>query len=287
MGHVHLNGRVVAAAEAGVPVFDRGFLYGDGIFETLRAVAGAVFRFERHWERLRGSATLVGLDLPVGAARLLEEIRELLATDRLRDARVRVTVTRGPGRPGDLAGAAGPATRVITAAPFVPLDPALYAAGIEVAVVERRQAPAAVLDPAIKSTSRLHLVLARREAAARGAFEALLLDDAGRLTEGTVSNLFLVRGGRLLTPPAPGAGLPGVTREAVLEVARAAGIPCSQEPLPVAALFEADEIFLTNTSWEVLPVRAVDARVAGGGRPGPITALLLRGYRDLVRRECG
>jgi branched-chain amino acid aminotransferase len=285
--HVHLNGRLVAAAEACVPVLDRGFLYGDGIFESMRAAAGIVFRFERHWARLRGSAALVGLELPVGAAGLRQEVRDLLETDRLREARVRVTVTRGPGRPGDLAAATGPATRVITAAPFVPLDPGLYAEGVGIAVVDRRQMPREVLDPAIKSTSRLHLVLARREAAARSAFEALLLDASGCLTEGTASNVFLVRGGRLLTPPAPGAGLPGVTREAVLEVAGAAGVACSEEPLPAAALYEADEVFLTNTSWEVLPVRAVDARPVGGGRPGPVTDLLLRGYRDLVRRECG
>jgi branched-subunit amino acid aminotransferase/4-amino-4-deoxychorismate lyase len=143
-----------------------------------------------------------------------------------------------------------------------------------------------VLDAAIKTTSRLSAVLARREAARAGAFEAALLDAAGRLTEGTTSNIFLVKKGRLLTPAADGAALPGVTRAVVLEAAHAAGMPVEERPLPAALLGEADEIFLTNTSWEVLPVTRVDGRPAGGGKPGPLSARLLAGYRDQVRREC-
>jgi branched-chain amino acid aminotransferase len=284
---VHLDGRIVPEAEARVPVFDRGFLFGDGIFETLRAVRGRLFRSEQHLERLRRSARLADLELPVGPEALRAEIEALLRQSGLEEARLRITVTRGPGRPGDLAGGDGPATRVITVAPFVPLDARLVAGGVAIAIPERRQQPAAVLDPAIKATSRLHLVLARREARARGAFEAVLLDAAERLTEGTVSNLFLVRGGRLLTPAVPSSGLPGVTRQAVLEAARGAGIDAEEPPLPAAALLEAEEIFLTNTSWEVLPVTRVDGREAGGGRPGPITGRLHRLYRSLLATECG
>ena len=284
--YVHLNGRMVEEADARITVFDRGFLYGDGIFETMRAAAGSIFRFERHFERLRGSADRIGLALPVGAAGLLADCGTLLRANGLREARLRVTVTRGPGRPGDYVGAPGPATRVITAAPFVPLDPALAAAGVAVALVSRRQPAADVIDPSIKSTSRLHLVLARREATASGAFEAILLDAAGRLAEGTASNLFLVRAGRLLTPPAPGVGLPGVTREAVLELAQAAGIGVSEESLPAAVLFDAEEAFLTNTSWEVLPVTRADGRQVGNGRPGAVTVLLRERYRALVEKEC-
>jgi branched-chain amino acid aminotransferase len=283
---VHLNGRIVDEAEALVPVTDRGFLYGDGIFETMRAAHGVIFRFARHARRLRASAERIGLERPVDEAALRAECDALLRVNGLRDARLRVTVTRGPGRPGDYVGAPGPATRVITAAPFAPVDPVLAEAGVAVVLASRRQPPADVIDPSVKSTSRLHLVLARREAAARGAFEAILLDGGGRLAEGTASNLFLVRRGALLTPPAPGTGLPGVTREAVFDLAREAGIGVSEEDLPVALLFEADEAFLTNTTWEVLPVTRADGRAIGGGRPGPVAALLRARYRALVEAEC-
>lgn len=285
--YAHVDGRVVPETEARVSVFDRGFLYGDGIFESMRAVAGTVFRFDRHYDRLRGAADRIGLDLPLDAPGLRDAVRDLLARNALREARIRVTLTRGPGRPGDYVGAAGPVTRVITTAPFAPLDPAVRATGVRIAVATGRQPPPEVLDPALKSTSRLHLVLARREASARGAFEAVLLDAGGHLAEGTASNIFLVRQGRLMTPPAPGVGLPGVTRETVLDLAREAGIDATEEPVPSAALFEADEAFLTNTSWEVLPVTRVEARPVGPGRPGPIAALLLERYRERVRKECG
>jgi len=284
---VHLNGRLVDETAAVVPVTDRGFLYGDGVFESMRAVHGRIFRLEAHLERLERSASLAEIDgVPSGAV-LAGELRDLLEANGLGDARLRLTLTRGAGRPGDYVGALGPPTRVATAAAFTGIDARLYAEGVGLAVVRRQAVPAAVLDAAIKTTSRLSAVLARREAARAGAFEAALLDAAGHLTEGTTSNLFLVRDGRLLTPAIDGNALPGVTRAVVLETARAAGIGVDEGPLPRRLLDAADEIFLTNTSWEVLPVTCVDGRPAGGGRPGPITLALLSGYRAQVRRECG
>ena len=284
---VHLNGRLVAEGEARVSVFDRGFLYGDGVFESLRAVAGGVFRRDRHLERLRRSAAGIGLDLPLPLPGFAAAIGDLLAANHLRDARIRVTVTRGAGRPGEYVEAEGPATVVLSAAGFAGLDPALHREGVAVAIPPRRQIPPEALDPSIKSISRLSSVLARREARDRGAFEAILLDGGGNLTEGTVSNLFLVRGGRLATPPAPADGLPGITREAVIEMARAASIPVAEETLPARSLLEADEVFLTNTSWDVLPVVRAEGRPIGGGSPGPVTRDLFQRYREMLRRECG
>jgi branched-chain amino acid aminotransferase len=283
---VHLNGRLVADSEARVSVFDRGFLYGDGVFESLRAVGGGVFRLDRHLQRLRRSADGIGLDLPVALSGLAAAVGDLLEANRLRDARIRVTVTRGAGRPGEYVEADGPATVVISSSGFGGLDPALHREGVAAAIPSRRQIPAEALDPQIKSTSRLGSVLARREARNRGAFEAILLDGLGNLTEGTVSNVFLVEGGRLRTPPAPSGGLPGITREAVIEIARAASIEVTEEPLPSRRLFAADEVFLTNTSWEVLPVVRVEGRPVGGGIPGAVARDLLERYRDVLRREC-
>jgi branched-chain amino acid aminotransferase len=284
---VHVNGRLLEEGEASVSVFDRGFLFGDGVFESMRAVSGTVFRLPRHLDRLGNSAAIIGLPLPSPPAGIGGVVRDLLERNGLRDARVRVTVTRGPGRPGEYAEAPGPSTIVIAASAFRGLDPGLYAQGVAAAIPSRRQVPREALEPAIKSISRLGAVLARREARDRGAFEAILLDGEGNLTEGTASNVFLVQGGSLLTPPAPQEGLPGVTREAVIGLAREAGIAVVERRLPASALASAEEAFLTNTSWDVLPVTRVDGRAVGRGSPGRVTLRLLEGYRDLVRRECG
>jgi branched-chain amino acid aminotransferase len=284
---VHVNGFLVHESEAVISVFDRGFLFGDGVFESMRAVRGRIFRLDRHLARLERSAALIGLEPPRPVAGLGEAALEVLRANRLRNARLRLTVTRGPGRPGDYLHAPGPPTVVITAAPFAGIDAGLYERGVGVVIPARRQVPPEVLDPTIKSISRLSLVLARREAGSQQAHEAILLDAAGHLTEGTSSNLFLAAGGRLLTPRVPGEALPGITREAVIEIARAAGIDVEEGPLPAPVLERADEAFLTNSSWEVLPVVRVDGRAVGAGRPGPLARDLLGRYRDLLRRECG
>lgn len=284
---VHLNGRLIEETEATVSVFDRGFLFGDGVFESLRACAGGFFRLERHLDRLERSCALAGITGVPSRAVLSAELSQLLAANRLTEARVRLTVTRGAGRPGDYVAVLGPPTRVATASPFGGIAPEVRQAGVGVRLASGRAIPASALDPAIKTTSRLFAVLARREAAHHGAFEALLLDGAGRITEGTASNLFVVREGRLTTPPALGGALPGVTRHAVLEIASLSGIAADEAPITADDLRAADEIFLTNTSWEVLPVVQVDGGPAGGGRPGPLTSRLEDLYRDLMRRECG
>ena len=284
---VHLNGRLVDESQALLPVFDRGFLYGDGVFESMRAANGRIFRLGAHLERLQRSAALAEFEgLPSGAV-LAAELEELLRVNRLTEARLRLTLTRGAGRPGDYVGSDGAPTRVATVAEFSGLDPVHHERGVSLAVSMRQAVPAAVLDAAIKTTSRLSAVLARREAARAGAFEAALLDASGNLTEGTTSNLFLVRDGTVITPAIDGNALPGVTRGVVLETARAQRRAVEERTIPRSLLDAADEIFLTNTSWEVLPVVSVDARPAGGGRPGPVTRALLAGYRAQVRRECG
>ena len=253
----------------------------------MRAYGGHVFRMTRHLDRLADSARLIGLTPLLPAERQAGSVRELLEANGLRDARIRLTVTRGPGRPGEYAGAGAAPTWVISAAPFAGLEARLYDEGVTLATASRRAVPAEALDPSIKSTSRLASVLARREAHERGAFEAILLDASDHLTEGTASNLFLVREGRLLTPSASRSALPGVTRAAVLEAAAEAGIPASEERLPARHLLDCAELFLTNSSWEVLPVVRIDERIVGDGAPGPITRELLRRYRALVERERG
>jgi len=287
---VLINGRLIEESEARISAFDRGFLFGDGVFESMRAVGGVVFRIDRHLARLQRSASLVAIDaddLAGDALPLRRQVEELLRVNRLRDARVRVSLTRGPGRPGDYLHAPGPPTILISAAPFRGLDPALRSRGVKIAVATRQGVPGRTLDPAIKTISRLHMVLARREAAARGAHEAVFLDADGNLTEGTASNLFLVCGGVIRTAPVPSGALPGITREAILELARREAMTVSEATMPLSALTDADEAFLSNTSWEVLPVIAVDDRAIDGGRPGPVSRRLGELYARLLRDECG
>jgi branched-chain amino acid aminotransferase len=284
---VLVNGRRVPESAAVIPVFDRGFLFGDAVFESMRAHAGTVFRLGQHLERLARSAALLGFEQVPDAASLAADVRDVLEANGLEDARVRLTLSRGMGRPGDYVGVEGSPTRVVSASRFSGLDPALYASGVRAAIAARRAVPPECLDPAVKTTSRIVSVLARREAQVRGAYEALFLDAAGHLTEGTASNLFLVASGTLRTPSSASGALPGVTRAAVLEAAAAAGLPIAEDAVPVSALETADELFLTNTSWEVLPVVEVDGRPIGAGVPGPVARDLLARYRALVRRECG
>jgi branched-chain amino acid aminotransferase len=191
------------------------------------------------------------------------------------------------GRPGDYVKASGPATWVITAVPFSGLDPEIHERGVPIVIARQRSIPPQSLDPAIKSISRLASVLARRDAFDRGAHEAVLLDAAGNLTEGTASNVFLVKNGVLMTPALPDGGLPGVTREAVMELAREAENPVVEDRIPGRDLDRADEILLTNTCWEILPVVDVEGRQVGTGASGRWARELLRRYRDLVRKECG
>lgn len=284
---VYLDGRIVDASQARVSVFDRGFLFGDGVFESLRALDGRIFRLDRHLARLQQSASLIELTLPLSAEAYRAAIDQLLRANDLRDARLRLTVTRGPGRPGDYVATTGPPTTVITASSFRAVEAALYERGVLVVTSSRCAIAAAAIDPAIKSISRLASVLARREASRAGAFEALMLNADGCLTEGTASNLFLVLDGALSTPAMEEGGLPGVTREAVIELAAVVGLQAVEGRLPAARLAEAEEAFLTNTSWGVLPIAAIDGRPVGSGTAGPVGRRLLAAYRALVDRETG
>lgn len=284
---VLVNGRPVDESAAVIRVSDRGFLFGDAIFESMRACDGTVFRLGRHLDRLERSAALVEFAGLPTRAELSAEVVEVLAVNRLLDARLRLTISRGAGRPGDYIGVDGPPTRVLSATPFAGLDAAIVEAGVRIVISSRRALPAECLDPAVKSTSRIISVLARREAQQRGAYEALLLDADGGLTEGTASNVFVVEHGVVHTPSADGGALPGVTRAAVIEAAVDAGMTLVEGPFPASRLERATELFLTNTSWEVLPVVEVDGRPIGCGRPGPVARDLRARYRAMVRRECG
>jgi branched-chain amino acid aminotransferase len=279
-----VNGRLVRGSEAAISVFDRGFLLGDGLFETLRSVGGRLFRPERHMARLKLGATRLGLALEAGNDALVAALRETLRANRLEDAALRLTVSRGAGPPGLGMERMGPATCVIAARAFHGYPDRWYdpgATAILSRVVKNELSPLSGL----KTTSWLEYVMARAEAAEKGADEALLRNTRGDLADGSATNLFVSKDGRIYTPDLASGCLPGVTREAVLELARELGLEAQEEPVPSAALAAADEAFLTNSLLGVAPLARVDGQPVGAGRSGPVTRRLAEQYRALVARE--
>jgi branched-chain amino acid aminotransferase len=285
--HVWLNGKVLPAGEARLSVFDRGILLGDGVYETLRAHAGRVFRWEEHCKRLEGSLRAARIELPFPASSLQEAIAACLAANRLQEARIRLTVTRGEGDPGFEMMPHSRPNVVIAASEWRPLPERKYEEGIRTIIATIRQTGKDSLSPALKSISRIHLVLARLEAAEQGAQEAILLGSDSRVREGTASNVFLVKDRKMRTPSLDSGILEGVTRAVVLEVASEAGIACEEGPVLPGDLSDADEIFFTNTSWGALPAGWLDSKPVGRGGAGPVALEMKRRVSEVMARECG
>ncbi len=284
MTWIYLNDRFVPHEAAVVSVFDHGFLYGDGVFETLRASRGRILMLTEHLSRLARSASRLALQLPISLEQFADLIQGCVDRNHLQEAYIRVTVSRGAGDIGlDPALCKSP-TLVIIAKAFVPSPESLYATGVDVAVVQTRRNLPQALPPEVKSLNFLNNIFAKMEATRAGAAEAIMLNYRDELTEGSTSNLFLVHAGRLRTPALACGLLDGVTRGVVLNLAKDLAIPCEETVLRIADLYSAEECFLTNTTQEVLPVTKVDGRMVGEGRPGPITARLRGSYRSRLER---
>lgn len=283
-GIVSLNGRLLPARRAAVSVFDRGLLYGDGIFETIRAYDGRLFRFDDHLRRLEQSARAVALRLPRNRRWFRRQVIGVLKANRLADALVRLTITRGVGPPGLDPPKHTRPTIIITTRPFAGYPDGLYRRGLTVMTAVIRRAPPLAAPPHAKHLNYMVNVLAKREASRHRADDAILLSSGGHLCEGATSNLFFVRAGRLHTPSRATGLLEGITRRVILDLARRERIPVRQGRFPPRALLAADEAFLSNTSYEIMPVVRVDGRRIGEGRPGPITRRLHRAFDELRRR---
>lgn len=278
----YLNGRWLSERRAHVPVLDHGYLYGDGVFETMRAYDGAIFMLPMHLSRLRHALGVTRIRLRLSDSRLTTVLNQSLRKNRLRNAYVRLTVTRGPGEIGLDPTLCPAPTVLVLVRPFTGYPPRRYARGVSAVVAAVRTGDARAVAPVLKTTSFIGHILARIEAKARRADEALLMNAAGFLTEGSVSNLFIVKRNRLLTPPVAQGLLPGVTRAVVLRLGRAAGLAVEERRVAPTALREADEAFLTNTMLEVMPLVRVDGQAIGSGRPGAVTLELRRRYSALT-----
>ncbi len=282
---IYLNGQFVDEKRATVSVFDRGFLYGDGVFETMRAYQGRVAWIEQHLERLFQSAEMINLCIQQSKPAFTTILRELIDRNTLGDAIVRMTLTRGVGLPGLDPGPDTHPTTVITARPYQPYPPKHYSEGVSLAIVTIKRNLIESMPPSIKSLNFLNNILAKAEATRKGAFDGIMLNQHNHLTEATTSNLFLVRQGELFTPAVTCGILEGITRDAVLRLAQAKEISCHQQPLTVDTLYSADECFLTNTSMELMPVTRVDNHAIGSGRPGPLTIHLHDAFRQHVEQH--
>lgn len=282
---VYIDGKWYPKSQAKISVFDHGLLYGDGAFEGIRAYNGLVFKLKEHLERLYETAHTILLKIPLKKMEMIKVITETLRRNRLLDAYIRVVVTRGVGDLGLDPEKCKRATVIVITDKIVLYPDRLYAKGLEIITVPTvRNHPEAV-NPALKSLNYLNNILAKIEATNCGYMEALLLNHQGYVAECTGDNIFMVKNGALLTPPEYVGVLRGITRGAILEIARGKKIEAKERILTRHDLFNADEIFLTGTAAEVIPVVKIDGRTIGSGLPGVLTQRLMKAFRDLTRKD--
>ncbi len=282
---VYLNGKFVDESKAVVSVFDHGLLYGDGVFEGIRSYDGLIFKLQEHIDRLFESAHTIMLRIPMGKAELVEVVKQSLRVNRLRNAYIRLVVTRGEGDLGlDPRKCSRPT--VFAIADTIQLYPKkLYEQGLElITVATQRNVPEA-LNPQIKSLNYLNNILAKIEAINAGFEEAIMLSPSGYVTECTGENIFLVKGRQLLTPPPHIGVLRGITRQTVMALGAKQRLAVREDLLTRHDLFNAAEVFLTGTAAEIVPVVKIDGRVIGSGKPGPVTKKLQQAFRVITKTE--
>ena len=282
---VYLNGKFVDEADAKVSVFDHGLLYGDGVFEGIRSYDGLIFKLREHIDRLFESAHTIMLKIPMSKDALIGVVKQSLRVNKLHDAYIRLVVTRGVGDLGlDPRKCERPTVFVI--ADKIQLYPKkLYDQGLAlITVATQRNVPEA-LNPQIKSLNYLNNILAKIEAITAGYEEAIMLSPSGYVTECTGENIFFVKGKQLITPPPYIGVLRGITRQTVMTLGARQHLDVREELVTRHDLFNADEVFLTGTAAEIVPVVKIDGRVIGAGRPGPVTKKLQQGFRQLTKTE--
>jgi branched-chain amino acid aminotransferase len=282
---IYINGQFVEKEDARVSVFDHGLLYGDGVFEGIRSYNRKVFRLENHINRLYEGADAIRLKIPMKKRDMEAKIVETLKINKLDDAYIRVVVTRGIGDLGlDPRKCKDPTIFIIT--DEIALYPKeLYESGLPITIAKTRRNHPITLDPRIKSLNYLNNILGRIDAIDAGTEEALMLDIDGYIAECTGDNIFLVKGGKLYTPPAEIGALEGVTQDLVIELARKRGIDTEYKKMYPEEIFEAEECFLTGTAAEIIPVVSLDGKAIGVGTPGPVYKQLLADFRKVTETE--
>ena len=281
--NVFIDGKFYNERDAKISVFDHGLLYGDGIFEGIRAYNGRVFKLKEHIDRLFYSAKAILLTIPMTHAELMRATVETCRKNKLRDCYIRLVVTRGPGTLGLNPNRCKTPSVIIIAGKIQVYPEQLYARGMDIVTVPTVRNLHSALNPAIKSLNYLNNILAKIEANNSGVEEAVMLNSEGFVSECTADNLFIIKEGKLFTPPLSAGALYGITRHTVMELAEKSGVPVSEPNLTRYDLFNADECFLTGTGAEIMPVIKIDGRVIGTGKPGPITKKLVTEYHALTK----
>lgn len=282
---IFLGGQFVKKEDAVVSVYDHGFLYGDGVFEGIRVYNGNVFRLDAHLKRLFESAQSIMLRIPYTQEEMTQLIVDTVRKNELESAYIRVVVSRGKGNLGlDPSSCANPNV-IIIAEELTMYPKEFYENGIKIASVASRRNRPDVLSPQIKSLNYLNNILVKLEANQAGVQEALMLNDQGYVTEGSADNIFIVKNGVIKTPPVYLGALEGITRNAIIDVARAQGYEVQETPFGRHDVYVADEVFLTGTAVEVIAAIDVDGRTINNGKPGPVTNNLLQEFRKLVTTD--
>ena len=271
---VYLNGLFWPLDKAKISIFDRGFTYGDGLFETLRSYSDKIFRLEDHLDRLLESAHLIFLELPMTRNEIRSAIYATIEINGLSDSIIRITVTRGAQDPGMSINYESSPTVVIHARPIIAISDRTYETGIAISLFKNSATRIAGIFNQIKSCNYLSHIILRERALKEGSFEGVMLDHKNNVTEGTTSNIFIIKNNDLKTPEVNEFVLSGITRQVVLELGFANKIFCKEQVIKEDDVYEADEVFITNTGIEVLPVCYVNNRKIGDGKPGPLTKII-------------
>lgn len=280
-----INGNFVSKEDAVISVYDHGFLYGDGVFEGIRVYNGNIFKLDVHMKRLYGSAHSILLTIPYSPEELTELIAETIRLNKFESAYIRLVVSRGVGNLGLDPSTCKMPQVIIIAEPLSLFPKELYEKGLEIASVASRRSRSDMLNPKVKSLNYLNNILVKLEANLAGVHEALMLNDQGYVAEGSADNVFIVNGQTILTPPSYVGALEGITRGAIIELAKGLGYDVKEEPFTRHDVYVADEVFLTGTAVEVIAAVKVDGRVIAKGVPGPVTNHLLAAFRKIVNEE--
>lgn len=280
---IFIDGKLCSERDAKVSVFDHGLLYGDGVFEGIRAYNGRVFKLKEHVDRLFYSAHAILLEIPMSHAEMCKAVVQTVRANKLKDAYIRLVVTRGVGTLGLNPRSCKNPSVIIIAGKIQVYPAEMYARGMDMITVPTVRNLHSAMNPAIKSLNYLNNILAKIEANNAGVEEAVMLNAEGFVAEGTADNLFIVKNGALFTPPSSAGALYGITRATVIELAEQSGVKVSEPNLTRYDLFNAEECFVTGTGAEIMPVVKIDGRVIGNGKPGPLTLKLTEEYHALTK----
>lgn len=280
---VYINGELVPKSQAKISVFDHGFLYGDGVFESILVTDGVAFKLKEHIDRLYDSAKAICLDIPMSKEEMIKTVVDVVRANGFRDAYIRLIVTRGVGDLGLDPRKCQKPTIVIIVDKIKLYEEETSSKGLTAIISSVRRDRVDATTHEVKSMNYLNNILAKLEANAVGADEAIMLDDRGFVSEGTADNIFIVKNGMIYTPPRTCGILPGITRARVMKLAEELGYKVIEKEITPAELLTADEVFLTGTAAGIVPVTKIAGRVIGDGKPGPITRKLMERFKQLLR----